>query len=176
MRLFQRGRAAEEDIYRRLSFDREHFDLAAEIAQARQEIENAYNNFPERERPGSHRLLYLQRQRRLETVLLSPAAGEGPGCVADCKKGMPDRMIRHSFFPVLQFDLDLPARALIGVILHARRVKHAHGGGHGRCPLILVAVVDDLLDPALDDRLGALVAGEEGHVQAWRPPGCRPGS
>ena len=45
MRLFQRGKAAEEDIYRRLSFDREHFDLAAEIAQARQEIENAYNTF-----------------------------------------------------------------------------------------------------------------------------------
>ena len=33
MRLFQRGKAAEEDIYRRLSFDRENFDLAAEIAQ-----------------------------------------------------------------------------------------------------------------------------------------------
>ena len=45
MKLFQRGRAAEEDIYRRLSFDQENFDIAEEIAQARQEIEDAYNNF-----------------------------------------------------------------------------------------------------------------------------------
>lgn len=45
MKLFQRGRAAEEDIYKRLSFDRENFDIAEEIAQARQEIEDAYNNF-----------------------------------------------------------------------------------------------------------------------------------
>lgn len=45
MKLFQRGRAAEEDIYKRLSFDRDNFDIAEEIAQARQEIEDAYNNF-----------------------------------------------------------------------------------------------------------------------------------
>ena len=45
MKLFQRGWAAEEDIYRRLSFDQENFDIAEEIAQARQEIEDAYNNF-----------------------------------------------------------------------------------------------------------------------------------
>lgn len=45
MKLFQRGRAAEEDIYRRLSFDQENFDIAEEIAQVRQEIEDAYNNF-----------------------------------------------------------------------------------------------------------------------------------
>lgn len=45
MKLFQRGRAAEEDIYRRLSFDQENFEIAEEIAQARQEIEDAYNNF-----------------------------------------------------------------------------------------------------------------------------------
>ena len=45
MKLFQRGRAAEEDIYKRLSFERESFDIAEEIAQARQEIEDAYNNF-----------------------------------------------------------------------------------------------------------------------------------
>lgn len=45
MKLFQRGRAAEEDIYRRLSFDQENFDISEEIAQARQEIEDAYNNF-----------------------------------------------------------------------------------------------------------------------------------
>lgn len=45
MRLFQRGKAAEEDIYKRLSFDRENFDIAREIALARQEIEDAYTNF-----------------------------------------------------------------------------------------------------------------------------------
>ena len=45
MKLFQRGRAAEEDIYSRVSFDQENFDIAEEIAQARQEIEDAYNNF-----------------------------------------------------------------------------------------------------------------------------------
>ena len=45
MKLFPRGRAAEEDIYKRLSFDRDNFDIAEEIAQARQEIEDAYNNF-----------------------------------------------------------------------------------------------------------------------------------
>ncbi len=45
MNLFQRGRAAEEDIYKRLSFERESFDIAEELAQARQEIEDAYNNF-----------------------------------------------------------------------------------------------------------------------------------
>lgn len=45
MKLFRRGRAAEEDIYKRLSFDYENFDIAEEIAQARQEIEDAYNNF-----------------------------------------------------------------------------------------------------------------------------------
>ena len=44
MKLFQRGRAAEEDIYKRLSFERESFDIAEELAQARQEIEDAYNN------------------------------------------------------------------------------------------------------------------------------------
>lgn len=45
MKLFQRGRTAEEDIYKRLSFERESFDIAEELAQARQEIEDAYNNF-----------------------------------------------------------------------------------------------------------------------------------
>ncbi len=45
MKLFQRGQAAEEDIYKRLSFERESFDIAEELAQARQEIEDAYNNF-----------------------------------------------------------------------------------------------------------------------------------
>ena len=45
MRLFERGSAAEEDVYRRLSFDPQCDTLIEEIAQARQEIEDAYNNF-----------------------------------------------------------------------------------------------------------------------------------
>lgn len=45
MKLFERGSAAEEDVYKRLSFDPEHNTLLEEIAQARQEIEDAYTNF-----------------------------------------------------------------------------------------------------------------------------------
>lgn len=45
MNLFQRGKAAEDDIYKRLSFDSDNFDLAEEIALARQDIEDAYVNF-----------------------------------------------------------------------------------------------------------------------------------
>ncbi len=45
MKLFSRGKTAEEDIYRRLSFDPEHNTILDEIALARQEIENAYTNF-----------------------------------------------------------------------------------------------------------------------------------
>lgn len=45
MKLFQRGKDAEEDIYKRLSFDPDNNTLVEEIAQARQEIEDAYENF-----------------------------------------------------------------------------------------------------------------------------------
>lgn len=45
MKLFQRGKDAEEDIYKRLSFDPDSNTLVEEIAQARQEIEDAYKNF-----------------------------------------------------------------------------------------------------------------------------------
>ena len=45
MKLFPRGRAAEEDIYKRLSLDKDNFDITEEIALAKQEIEDAYNNF-----------------------------------------------------------------------------------------------------------------------------------
>ena len=45
MKLFQRGKGAEEDIYRRLSLDPDSNTLVEEIAQARQEIEDAYENF-----------------------------------------------------------------------------------------------------------------------------------
>ena len=45
MKLFQRGKAAEEDIYKRLSYEAENFDIAEELAIARREIEDAYTNF-----------------------------------------------------------------------------------------------------------------------------------
>ena len=45
MKLFARGNTAEEDIYRRLSFDPENNTLIDEIAQARRAIEDAYTNF-----------------------------------------------------------------------------------------------------------------------------------
>ena len=45
MKLFQRGKGAEEDIYKRLPFDPDSNTLVEEIAQARQEIEDAYENF-----------------------------------------------------------------------------------------------------------------------------------
>ena len=45
MQLFPRGKHAEDDIYRRLAFDPDNDTITEEIAHARQEIENAYNNF-----------------------------------------------------------------------------------------------------------------------------------
>ena len=45
MKLFTRGKTAEEDVYRRLSFDPENNTILDEIAQARREIEIAYTNF-----------------------------------------------------------------------------------------------------------------------------------
>lgn len=45
MKLFQRGKDAEEDIYKRLALDPHSYTLVEEIALARQEIEDAYVNF-----------------------------------------------------------------------------------------------------------------------------------
>lgn len=45
MRLFEQGNTAEEDVYRRLSYDPLANTLLDEIAEARQEVEDAYNNF-----------------------------------------------------------------------------------------------------------------------------------
>ena len=45
MRLFPKGKNAEEDVYKRLSFDPEHNTIMEEIALARREIENAYTKF-----------------------------------------------------------------------------------------------------------------------------------
>lgn len=45
MKLFKRGSSAEEDVYKRLAGGSADFDIAKELAQAKQEIENAYNHF-----------------------------------------------------------------------------------------------------------------------------------
>lgn len=45
MRLFERRDTAEQDVYKRLSFDPQSNTLIDEIAQARQEMEDAYTNF-----------------------------------------------------------------------------------------------------------------------------------
>ena len=45
MRLFLSGRSADEDIYRRLSFDPACNTIDEEIARARRKMEDAYINF-----------------------------------------------------------------------------------------------------------------------------------
>ena len=45
MQLFNRRNTAEEDIYKRLSFDPEKDTLLDEIALARLQLDDAYNNF-----------------------------------------------------------------------------------------------------------------------------------
>ncbi len=45
MRLFERGNATEEDVYKRLSYDPQADTLMDEIANALKEIEEAYLNF-----------------------------------------------------------------------------------------------------------------------------------
>ena len=45
MQLFKRRNTAEEDIYKRLSFDPENDTLLEEIAQARQDLDDAYQHF-----------------------------------------------------------------------------------------------------------------------------------
>ena len=45
MKLFASGRNAEEDVYRRLSFDPERNTILDEIAQAKKSIEDAYTKF-----------------------------------------------------------------------------------------------------------------------------------
>lgn len=45
MRLFERTATAEADIYKRLSFDPEQNTLSEEIIRARQDFENAWQNF-----------------------------------------------------------------------------------------------------------------------------------
>ena len=51
MRLFEQRNTTEEDVYKRLSFDPAANTLMDEIATARREIEDAYNNFQNAQDP-----------------------------------------------------------------------------------------------------------------------------
>ena len=51
MRLFERRNTTEEDVYKRLSYDPAADTLMEEIAIARREIEDAYNNFQNAQDP-----------------------------------------------------------------------------------------------------------------------------
>ncbi|MDE6938315.1 MAG: YaaL family protein [Lachnospiraceae bacterium] len=51
MRLFEQRNTTEEDVYKRLSYDPEANTLMDEIATARREIEDAYNNFQNTQDP-----------------------------------------------------------------------------------------------------------------------------
>ena len=45
MRLFARGKSAEEDVYKRLTFDPDRNTLLEELARAKRDYEDAYINF-----------------------------------------------------------------------------------------------------------------------------------
>ena len=45
MQLFSRGRTADEDVYHRLALDPDENSLMEEIAQVKQEMDDAYNHF-----------------------------------------------------------------------------------------------------------------------------------
>ena len=51
MRLFEQRNTTEEDVYKRPSYDPEANTLMDEIATARREIEDAYNNFQNAQDP-----------------------------------------------------------------------------------------------------------------------------
>ncbi len=52
---------------------------------------------------------------------------------------------------------------------YPRQVEEPPGGDHDRVLVVLVRDINDVLDPALDDELGAFVAREQGHVH---PAAC----
>ena len=52
------------------------------------------------------------------------------------------------------------------LITYPSQVKETARGNHDGVVVILVRDVNHVLDPALNDELGAFVAGEEGHVHA----------
>ena len=46
------------------------------------------------------------------------------------------------------------------------QIKESARGNHNGVVVVLVRDVNHVLDPTLDDELGAFIAGEEGHVHA----------
>ena len=65
---------------------------------------------------------------------------------------------------LLYFQLDFAARRLIGPVFYAGHIEHAAAGDAGMGIMVFVRKVDQFLDTALDDGLGAFVAGEQRHV------------
>src|SRR5699024_8370364 len=59
---------------------------------------------------------------------------------------------------------DLTPGGFIGAVLDARHLEHAAAGDAGVAVVVLIRKIDQLLDAALDDRLGALIAGEQRHI------------
>src|SRR5699024_1820940 len=78
---------------------------------------------------------------------------------------MPMMMV---FMPVrsllLYFQPDLTPGGFIGAVLDARHLEHAAAGDAGVAVVVFIRKIDQLLDAALDDRLGAFVAGEQRHI------------
>ena len=64
----------------------------------------------------------------------------------------------------LQFQLGFAAAGGVGGQLHARLLEHEPCRDAGIAVVVLVAVIHHLGNAGLDDGLGALVAGEEGHI------------
>ena len=64
----------------------------------------------------------------------------------------------------LQFQLGFAAAGGVGGQFHARLLEHEPCRDAGIAVVVLVAVVHHLGNAGLDDGLGTLVAGEEGHI------------
>ena len=62
------------------------------------------------------------------------------------------------FIHGLQLNTDLSACPLILAVCHARGIKHFLTGNGAVRLRIFIAVINDIADPGLNDRLGALVA------------------
>ena len=60
-----------------------------------------------------------------------------------------------------QSDIDL-IRQLFE--FNARFAEHFFGCDVAVCAVVFIRFIDDLLDPGLDDRLGAFIAREQGYV------------
>ena len=66
---------------------------------------------------------------------------------------------------VLEYQCHLSFRVVIRSAGHTCQQKHSLGGFCGIRIRILVVVVDDFPNAALNDRLGTFIAGEQGNIQ-----------